>query len=128
TSWPRSAKQAPATNPTYPEPTTAIRIRTIPRKYDHGCLVQAAEFESNDSTELYGGIRLHASRNAVDFHIGTQNGKLCSDAAVQIGKNTQTGRYPAAFVLTTSRIRAKLRSHARLKRRVIGRIMANRNC
>src|SRR5579859_1916480 len=26
TSWPRSAKQAPATNPTYPEPTTAIRI------------------------------------------------------------------------------------------------------
>src|SRR5580700_4967333 len=26
TSWPRSAKQAPATSPTYPEPTTAIRI------------------------------------------------------------------------------------------------------
>src|SRR5271170_2283413 len=26
TSWPRSAKQAPATNPTYPEPTTAIRM------------------------------------------------------------------------------------------------------
>jgi hypothetical protein len=24
--WPRSAKQAPATKPTYPEPTTAIRI------------------------------------------------------------------------------------------------------
>ena len=30
TSWPRSAKQAPATSPTYPEPTTAIRIDSLP--------------------------------------------------------------------------------------------------
>src|SRR5271168_322857 len=28
TSWPRSAKQTPATNPTYPEPTTAMRMQT----------------------------------------------------------------------------------------------------
>src|SRR6266849_4658256 len=31
TSWPRSAKHAPATRPTYPEPITAICIRTLPQ-------------------------------------------------------------------------------------------------
>src|SRR6266481_1860072 len=32
TSWPRSAKQAPATKPTYPEPTTAICMRPFSPK------------------------------------------------------------------------------------------------
>src|SRR4030081_3349345 len=39
TSWPRSAKQAPATKPTYPEPTIAIRMLETPWMKDRGTVL-----------------------------------------------------------------------------------------
>src|SRR5438270_9378987 len=56
TSCPRSAKQAPATNPTYPEPTTAMRIGMYPS--ETGSSVSAAEgWEENGFYPTVGILR-----------------------------------------------------------------------